>query len=86
MGESQSTLRQEELLKRIVTDPAICPGKPVIRGLHYPVETLLELMASGMSSEEILQDYLDLEQEDLLACLLFALLVTRTKRVERFAR
>lgn len=47
------------LLDRITIDPQICHGKPVIRGLRYPVETLLEL-SSGMSIDEILADYEDL--------------------------
>jgi uncharacterized protein (DUF433 family) len=42
----------QQLLKRITTDPAVCHGKPVIRGLRYPVETILELMGSGMTANE----------------------------------
>lgn len=53
--------------ERITINPEICHGKPCIRGLRYPVETLLELMASGMTSPEILADYEDLTQEDLQA-------------------
>jgi len=60
-----------ELLKRITTDPNICFGKPVIRHLRYPVENMLELLSSGMTNEEILADYPDLENEDLLACIEF---------------
>jgi uncharacterized protein (DUF433 family) len=59
-------------LDRITSDPAICHGKAVIRGLRYPVQTLLELMSSGMTVEEILADYEDLQREDLLAALEFA--------------
>ena len=58
-------------LDRITIDPELCHGKPVIRGLRYPVETLLELLASGMTIEDILADYADLEREDLLAALEF---------------
>lgn len=54
-------------LDRITTSPAICHGKPTVRGLRYPVEVLLELLASGMTIEEILEDYPDLERDDLLA-------------------
>ena len=61
-----------DLIKRITMDPDICHGKPVIRGLRYPVVTMLELLASGMSHQEILADYADLENDDLLACLEFA--------------
>jgi len=68
-----------ELLERITIKPDICHGKPTVRGLRYPVENMLELMASGMSHQEILDDYEDLEQEDLWACLLFAARLTRSK-------
>jgi uncharacterized protein (DUF433 family) len=44
-------------LSRITIDPSICHGKPFIRGLRYPVETLLELLSFGMTSDEILADY-----------------------------
>lgn len=57
------------LADRITIDPEICHGKPTIRGLRYPVETILELLSSGMTSEEILADYEDLEREDILAVL-----------------
>jgi uncharacterized protein (DUF433 family) len=55
------------LLERITVDPRICHGKPVVRGLRYPVEMLLELMSAGMTMDEILADYEDLEREDLLS-------------------
>ena len=56
-----------DLLSRITMHPDICHGKPVVRNLRYPVETLLELLSSGMTIEDILADYPDLEREDLLA-------------------
>jgi len=56
-------------LDRITTDPAICRGKPTIRGLRYPVDSLLELLASDMTIEDVLEDYPDLERDDLLAAL-----------------
>ena len=67
-------MKKEEkiLLGRITFNPEICHGKPTIRGLRYPVVNLLELLASGMTNQEILDDYEDLELEDLQACLLFA--------------
>lgn len=58
-------------LDRITTNPAIGHGKPTVRGLRYPVQSLLELLASGMTIEEILEDYPDLERDDLLAALEF---------------
>lgn len=70
---------------RITIDPAICHGKPCIRGLRYPVENVLEWLASGMSIEEILADYEDLEREDILATLSFAVRLAHVKRLERLA-
>jgi uncharacterized protein (DUF433 family) len=61
----------DALLSRITIDPAICHGKPCVRGLRYPVETLLELLSSGMTHDEILADYEDLERYDLLAVLAY---------------
>jgi len=69
------------LLERITIDPTISHGQPTIRGLRYPVEFLLDLLSSGMSYEEILTDYPDLEREDILATLAFAARLTRSKRV-----
>ncbi|TNC19617.1 DUF433 domain-containing protein [Amycolatopsis alkalitolerans] len=68
-------------LDRITSDPSICHGQPVIRGMRYPVENLLELLASGMSIGEILEDYPDLEQDDLLAALEFGALAAGQRRV-----
>ena len=53
----------------ITIDPAVCHGKPCIRGMRYPVEGILEWLASGMTIEEILGDYVDLQREDILAAL-----------------
>jgi uncharacterized protein (DUF433 family) len=70
------------LLDRITINPAISHGKPTIRGLRYPVETILELLSSGMTIEEILADYADLEREDILAVLAFATRLSQVKRLE----
>lgn len=72
----------DKLLSRITIDPSICHGKPCIRGLRYPVETLLELLSSGMTLDGILEDYEDLEREDLLAALAFAAKLSQTKRLQ----
>ncbi len=53
---------------RITIDPNICHGQPTVRGLCYPVQNVLEYLASGMTEAEILADYPDLEAEDLCAC------------------
>jgi uncharacterized protein (DUF433 family) len=71
----------DPLLSRITIDPNICHGKPCIRGLRYPVEWLLELLSSGMSTDAVLADYPDLERDDLRAALLFAARVTQSKRL-----
>lgn len=73
------------MLERITLDPAICHGKPCIRGLRYPVETILELLSSGMGMDEILADYPDLEREDILAVLAFAARLSQIKRIESVA-
>ena len=67
---------------RITMDPEICHGKPTIRGLRYPVEMILELLSSGMTQEEILADYEDLEREDILAALAFATRLSQIKRID----
>jgi len=69
----------DALLQRITVLPDICHGQPTVRGLRYPVEFLLELLASPMSREEILADYPDLEADDLNACLLYAVRLSRVK-------
>lgn len=75
----------DTLLSRITIDPAICHGKPCVRGLRYPVETLLELLSSGMTIDEILADYEDLERDDLLAVLAYAARLARTRRLHPVA-
>ncbi|MEO6787282.1 MAG: DUF433 domain-containing protein [Chthoniobacteraceae bacterium] len=70
-----------ELLKRITVDPAICHGKPCVRGLRYPVSMLLELFSSGLTAEEILSDYEDLQREDLLAAPAYAARLSDSKRI-----
>jgi len=71
------------LLSRITLNPEICHGRPTIRNLRYPVETILELLASGMTHEEILQDYPDLERDDLLACISYAAELTKLKSIHK---
>ncbi len=72
-------------MDRITFNPDICHGRPTVRGMRYPVEMILELLASGMSNEEILNDYEELENEDILAVLLYASRVLRVKQVDYFA-
>jgi uncharacterized protein (DUF433 family) len=79
---NESTKATEMLVERISIDPEICHGKPCIRGLRYPVEMILELLSAGMTIEEILADYEDLEREDILAALAFATRLSQVKRIQ----
>lgn len=74
-----------QLSERITINVDICHGKPTIRGLRYPVVNMLELLASGMTIEELLEDYPDLEKEDFLACIEYAARLTNVKSIYRIA-
>ena len=67
------------LLSRITIDPTICHGKPAIRHLRYPVESMLEYLAAGDSYEDLLAEFPDLERDDLRACIEFAALSLKLK-------
>lgn len=69
------------LLERITINPNICHGKPCVRNLRYPVEFILELLSSGMTTNEILMDYEDLENEDIMAVLFYATRLTQIKGI-----
>jgi uncharacterized protein (DUF433 family) len=71
------------LLNRITVNPAICHGKPTVRNMRYPVEMILDLLSSGMTGSEIIEDYPAIEQDDILACLAFASQLTRVKTIHR---
>ena len=75
----------ENLLERITIDADVCHGKPCIRGMRYPVEMLLDLLSSGMSTDEILADYPSLEAEDVQACLLYASRLMKVKSILRLS-
>jgi uncharacterized protein (DUF433 family) len=76
---------RETLLKRITIDPNICHGKPCIRGMRYPVELILELLSSGMTTDEILEDYDDLELDDIQATFLYAAKLSQLKSIYQIA-
>ncbi len=80
-----NTFDMESLIERITIDPEICHGKPIIRGLRYPVESMLELLASGMTIQELVVDYPDLEREDFLACLAYASKLVQLKSIHNIA-
>lgn len=65
-------MADQHLLERIVIDPKIMVGKPVIRGTRLTVEYILNLLAHGATVDEILEEYEGLTPEDIQACLLFA--------------
>lgn len=66
------------LSERIVVDPKILAGKPVIRGTRLAVEFILELLAAGQTEGEILSNYPGLTREDILACLSYASYLAHT--------
>ncbi len=74
-------MSQTSLLSRITVDPAVCHGKPCIRGLRYPVESILEYLAGGDSAEHVLAEFPDLERDDILACLEFSRKMLAAKSV-----
>jgi uncharacterized protein (DUF433 family) len=73
----------ENLLKRITINSEICHGKPTIRNMRYPVEMILDLLSSGMSTEEIIVDYPALEPDDIKACLVYASRLARVKSIHK---
>lgn len=76
----------ENLLRRITFDKNILTGKPIIRGMRISVDMILELLAKGATVEEILEDYPQLERDDLQAALLYAhLLVAGETILDRVA-
>ncbi len=62
----------EKLLDRIVVDPEILAGKPVIKGTRIPVYLIIELIATGMNIKDVLKEYPELKEEDVKAALLYA--------------
>ena len=62
----------QKLLERITVDPGVMVGKPTIRGLRITVEQVLKALAGGVSREDILEDYPELEPEDIRAVFLYA--------------
>lgn len=72
----------KEILKRITMNPAVMTGLPCIRGLRIPATTILGLLASGATEQQILADYPDLEPDDIKACLAYATWLTREREIE----
>ena len=72
-------------LKRITLNPKVCKGRPTIRNMRFTVSQLLELLAGGMTNEEILEDYPYLEAGDISACLFYAALMANAKSITPIA-
>jgi len=73
----------ESLLNRITINTEICHGKPTIRNMRYPVELILDLLSSGMTHEEIIEDYPAIQDEDIRTCLAFASRLTKVKSIHK---
>ncbi|MBM4289139.1 MAG: DUF433 domain-containing protein [Deltaproteobacteria bacterium] len=75
-------MTKEQLLSRISIDPQVCFGKPCIRGHRIWVSLILVLLASGLTTTEILAEYPDLEEADILACIAYGAGMARERYVE----
>ena len=71
----------QDYLSRITIDPAICHGKPCIRGMRWPVEAILDMLGADMSIDDILRDHPELEREDILASLQYEKLLASGKTI-----
>ena len=65
-------MKSDQLLSRIVLDPRVMAGKPIIRGTRLTVQHILNLLAHGENMEDLLKEYKGLKKEDIQACLLYA--------------
>jgi uncharacterized protein (DUF433 family) len=74
-----------DLLNRITLNPKVMKGKPTIRNMRFSVTQMLELLAGGMTSQEILDDYPYIEMEDIQASLTYAALITNVKTVRKLS-
>ncbi len=73
--------KTEDLLKRITVNPKVMVGKPTIRGLRITVEQILKALVGGVTAEDLLEDYPELEREDIQAVLLYAAELANEERV-----
>lgn len=74
---------EDDLLRRITLNPNVSFGKPTIRNMRYPVEMILDLLSAGMTTAELLEDYPDLEELDIQACLLFASKLVKVNSINK---
>ena len=73
---------EKSLLDRSTIDPEVCHGKPTIRGMRYPADSILEYVAAGDSIEELLVEFNDLERDDVLACFAYASASMKPKDIQ----
>ncbi len=74
-------MKREDLLQRITINPNVCFGKPCIKGRRIWVSLILDLLASGMSFEDLMKEY-DLQREDILACIAYGAEMSREHYVD----
>ena len=82
MPSGERRMTRDELLSRITINPNVCFGKPCIRGHRIWVSLILDFLASGMTAEEILQEYPDLSRDDILACIAYGAEMARERYVD----
>ena len=75
-------MTDDMLLRRIVADPTIFSGKPIIRGFRISVELILSLLAQGQSIQEICDDYPELEFDDIRACIAYAYTIVANESLD----
>ena len=73
---------ENSLLERITVNSEVCHGKPTIRNTRHLVEGILEYLAGGDTAEDILNDFPELEKDDILACIAFAAKSIHFKNIE----
>jgi len=78
----EAIMKHRDLLQRITVDPRVCGGRPCIRGHRIWVSLILDLLASGLTVAEILEEYPQLTEEDVRACLAYASEMARERLVE----
>jgi len=80
--ERGKIMERDRLLEKISIDPRVCFGKPCIRGHRIWVSLVLDLLASGLSIEEVLEEYPQLSREDVLACVAYGAEMSRERFVD----
>jgi uncharacterized protein (DUF433 family) len=78
-------MADDTLLRRIVVDPSIFAGKPIVRGMRISVELILSLLAQGQSVDDIRADYPELEVDDIRACIAYAHAVVANESLDAVA-